>query len=287
MEWLKDKKNLPIVAALMVFLLLGAGGLIAWELGLFNGSPAVTQAPPVPTGGGSVPGGPGYVPSGPPPGYPSRGFGGPSAPVGPRGRTIPGIPRGLPGAPATARAATAAVPKITAGNVNPAVVRDPFGIPNGAKKLAAANARLLGPKLPLRDVIGPLNLFSIRPPAPPPAPSIPGFNPSANGQADPAANYRLAGIITGTDGINAILEVGGQSQSVKPGDSLPDGSQVQNIQTTSITLRTAGGAVINLPLSAGTPNQGTFNQGTNGFNGPSPYQPGGYNGYGAPPQFNQ
>ena len=48
MEWLKDKKNLPIVVALAVFFFLGAGGLIAWELGLFNGGASVAQAPPSP-----------------------------------------------------------------------------------------------------------------------------------------------------------------------------------------------------------------------------------------------
>lgn len=278
MEWLKDKKNLPIVVALAVFFFLGAAGLIAWELGAFNGSPPMAQVPVVPTGG--PPGGSGnYSPGGPPIG------GAPSyRPALPLGQA-PGIPRGIPGKPLAA----ATAPKINANTVKPLTVPDPFQIPNGAKKLAQINNRLAGPKPPLRDLVGPLNLFRIRPSAPPPVPNIPGLDTPANGQQDPAANYRLSGVITGTDGINAILEVGGQSQSVKPGDSLPDGSQVQNIQTNSITLRTARGAVINLPLSAGAPDQGTFNQGTNGFNGPTPYQPGGYNGPGGPggpPQFN-
>lgn len=280
MEWLKNKKNLPIVVALAVFIFLGAGGLIAWELGLFNGSSSVAQVPVVPTGVPPVSGtGPSYPTGGPPVGpggYPRpRGYPGSTLGAAPR------IPQGIPGKPAAA----AAAPNITANTVKPSAVPDPFQIPNGAKKLALINNRLAGPKLPLRDLVGPLNLFRIRPPAPPPAPVVPGIDTAVNGQADPAANYRLSGVITGTDGINAILEVGGQSQSVKPGDSLPDGSRVQNIQTNSITLRTAGGTVINLPLSAGTPDQGTFNQGTNGFNGPAPYQPGGYNGYGAPPQL--
>ena len=277
MEWLKDKKNLPVVVALAVFFFLGAAGLIAWELGAFSGSSS-----PVPVAGGPVgvpPGGPAssYPPGVPPaPGEGAPGYPG-SLPPG----AAPGIPRGIPGKPVAAGA-----PKINANTVKPLAVPDPFQIPNGAKKLAAANARLLGPKPPLRDLVGPLNLFQIRPPAPPPAPVVPGLETQANGQPDPAANYRLSGVITGTDGINAILEVGGQSQTVKPGDSLPDGSQVQNIQTNSITLRTAGGAVINLPLSAGNPDQGTFNGGPGNYNGPTPYQPGGYNGPGAPPQFN-
>lgn len=280
MEWLKDKKNLPIVAAMAVLFFVIAAGLIAWELGAFNGSSSVAQAPAPPIGGPPPPSGPPSYPAGVTgPGSLPAGLGGPPLPRGRRRAAAPGIPRGVPGAPLLA-----AAPGISANNVNPAVGPDPFGIPNGAKKLAAATARLIGPKLPLRNVIGPLNLFRIRPPAPPTPPVIPGVDSSANGQ-DPAANYRLSGIITGTDGINAILEVGGQSQSVKPGDSLTDGSLVQNIQTNSITLRTAGGAVINLPLSAGTPNQGTTNQGPNGFNGPSPYQPGGFNGYGGPPPY--
>lgn len=279
MEWLKDKKNLPIVVALAVFLLLGAGGLIAWELGAFNGSSAVTQTPVTPITTPPPGGAPGYPPGGPG-GYPPAGPSGAPLPRGTRSIAAQGIPRGVPGVPVVV-----AMPKISANNVNPGVGPDPFSIPYGAKKLAASNARLLGPKLPLRDAIGALNLFTIRPPAPPPVPNIPGFDTQANGQPDPAANYRLSGVITGTDGINAILEVGGQSQSVKPGDSLPDGSRVQNIQTTSITLRTTSGGVINLPLSAGTPDQGTNN--FNGYNGQPPYQPGGYNGFGGPPQFNQ
>ena len=269
MEWLKDKKNLRIVIALAAFFALGAGGLIAWELGAFSPSQsaAVPVAPTGPEPAGNVPGGvPAYPGGAPPPG-------GPSYSSVPQTRHPLGIPRGTFGA----AAASTAVPK-KSDIVNPLVGPDPFKIPNGAKKIAEINKRLIGPTPPLRDLVGPLNLFLIRPPAPPPAPSIPELPLQANG-TDPAANYRLSGVITGTDGVSAILEVGGQSQSVKPGDSLPDGSRVQNIQKTSITLQTAGGTVINLPISAGNPDQGTNNY--NG-NGQSPYQP----GFGGPPQFN-
>ena len=180
--------------------------------------------------------------------------------------------------PAVAGAPAAAA---SAAPVNPLVGPDPFKIPGGAQKLAKTLTAAL-PKPALRDEIAPLNLFTLRPPAPPAAPSIPGTS-GANG-ANLAANYRLSGVITGSDGINAIVEVGGQSQSVKPGDSLPDGTQVQNIQTTSITLRTVAGAVFSLPLSAGTPDQGQ-----NNFNGPQGYNPGfnpGFNpGYGGRPPY--
>ena len=184
-----------------------------------------------------------------------------------------GIPRGVSSARPAATAATVVKKPV---NTNPAVGPDPFQIPNGAQKIANINKMLAGPKLPLRDAIGPLNLFQIHPPSPPPAPVLPDVSGGQGGgntvTADPASRYRLSGIINGTDGINAIIEVDGQSQSVKPGDSLPDGTKVTNIQATSVTLRTNSGAALNLQLSAGTPDQGNA-QGNN-FNGQAPFQPG-------------
>ena len=272
MEWLKDKKNLPIVMALTVTLFALAGGVIAWELGLFSGSSTpVASAPAMPTG---APGGmpPGTVPPGsmPPGSMAPRGPGGPPGMQGVPTGVPTGIPRGVAGAPAIT-----VVKKPV--NTNPAVGPDPFKIPNGAEKAAKIAARLAGPKLPLRDAIGPLNLFQIRPPAPPPVPVLPDVGNGGGGNTtvgpDPAARYRLSGIINGTDGINAIIEVDGQSQSVKPGDSLSDGAKVTNIQATSVTLRTTGGAAITLQLSAGTPDQGNA-QSPNNFNGQGPFQPG-------------
>ena len=258
MEWLKDKKNTPIVAGLIVFLLVAAGIAIALETGAFGGSastPGVSGGPSA----GIPPGG--MVPGGPPgmPGRPSE------MPMG--------IPRGVSSARPAATAATVVKKPV---NTNPAVGPDPFQIPNGAQKIANINKMLAGPKLPLRDAIGPLNLFQIHPPSPPPAPVLPDVSGGQGGgntvTADPASRYRLSGIINGTDGINAIIEVDGQSQSVKPGDSLPDGTKVTNIQATSVTLRTNSGAALNLQLSAGTPDQGNA-QGNN-FNGQAPFQPG-------------
>lgn len=265
MEWLKDKKNLPVVAALLVVLLVVSAGLIALELGAFSGSPAVTPSPPSITGSGSVGGPPGGMPPG----------GGliqlPAAPRGPGGPAgVPlgrpaGIPRGVAGTPAPA----AAVVK-KPDTVNPMLGPDPFKIPGGPQKAAKIASRLLPPKPTLRDTIGPLNLFVIRPPAPPPVPAIPdapAFSQQNGGDA--ASRYRLSGIINGPDGINAIMEVDGQSQSVKPGDSLSDGTRVTNIQATSVTLRTTGGATFSQQLSAGTPDQGQTN-----FNGQGSFQPG-------------
>ena len=270
MEWLKDKKNMPIVAGLIVFLLVAAGIVIAWETGAFGGSAPIASAPGVsggPSAGippGGFPGGsPGGMVPGGPPGMPGR-----------QSEMPMGIPRGVSSARSAAATAATVVKKPV--NTNPAVGPDPFQIPNGAQKIANINKMLAGPKLPLRDAIGPLNLFQIHPPSPPPAPVLPDVIGGQGGgntvTADPASHYRLSGIINGADGINAIIEVDGQSQSVKPGDSLPDGTKVTNIQATSVTLRTNSGAALNLQLSAGTPDQGNA-QGNN-FNGQAPFQPG-------------
>ena len=37
MDWLKDKKNLPIVAGLAAFVILIAAGFAAYTMGVFNG----------------------------------------------------------------------------------------------------------------------------------------------------------------------------------------------------------------------------------------------------------
>ncbi len=264
MEWLKDKKNLPIVAALAVFVLLGAGGFIAFYLGAFSGStapapPQVATRPGPPSGpvpGGYSPSGPGGYPGGPPLGSrPPSGL--------PAGRTVSGL---------------VAVPK-NPNLANPKIGPDPFGIPNSAQKLAKLRRDALPVKLPIRDVIGPLNLFRLRPPTPPAPPLPTNQVSSATGGIDPANNYRLSGIINGPDGINAIIETGGQSQSVKPGDNLPDGTNVRNIQATSATLKTTTGSVFTLTLSAGNPDTGGGNGFNNGFNGGN----NGFNGQGFPP----
>ncbi len=279
-EWLKDKKNLPIVAALMVVMLLVAGGVIALEMGAFTPQPAA----PLSTAQ-NIPGGPPVGPGGPPsPGRPPLGrppLGGPPFSGG-----RPGLPPGLPqrGVPRTAAATAAVTPK--SDIVNPLVGPDPFKIPGGAQKEAKERLIVAGPKPQLRNVIGPLNLFQIRPPTPIPTPFGLGQQGGAS-RSNLAANYRLSGLINGPNGNNAILEVGGQSQSVKPGDTLADGTNVQSIQSTSVTLKSTDGSIFILPLSAGTPEQETvpFNgqpQYPGGFNG-QPQYPGGFNGQ---PQVN-
>jgi len=232
MDWLKDKKNLPIVVGLAVFVLLAAGGLVAFETGLIGGPPAPASGLVVPTAprfaGGSPPGSP------PPDVPPLTGLGG--------GR--PGITP-TPGArTASATPVVPAAPKL----INPAVGPDPFGIPGGQKRLAQqVNASLNSPAgavVPLRDRLPMYNLFTIHPPAPPPVVDVPGSDPGAQ-------NYHLTGIANSDGGILAVLETSGQSQTVKPGDSLPDGGKVLSIQTSSVTLRTPGGSTVSIPLTSG------------------------------------
>ena len=272
MEWLKDRKNLPIVVALAVFVLLAAGGLIAFELGAFSGSSNAVAS--------SVPTGPPPPPRGLPPGAPPAGLPPSAEPaaIPARPLSVPVRPSSLSGRPVAALPLKR-VAVIKKTNLNPAVGPDPFYL-RGGKQIASTQGgtATAGARLPVRDFVGPLDLFQLRPPTPPLPPAIPGISDQVSGR-DPAANYRLAGVVTGSGGINAILEVGGDSQTVRPGDSLSDGSRVQNIQTNSITLRTARGSVISLPLSAGSPDQGggyPYGQppyGQAGFNG-------GYNGSG-------
>ena len=277
MEWLKDKKNLPIVVALGVVVLLAAGGLIAFELGAFGGSSSplaqvhTSPSAPAAPAPGSYPGGhPGGVASAYPGGAPGGGSYPGSAPRGPRSASA----SAGPGAKTVAAAPTAVV--------NPMVGPDPFSLPGGHKLVASANSLAVagGLKPSLRDVVPPLNLFAIRPPSPPPASN---FNlPAAADQL--LASTRVSGIVNAADGIFAVVEFNGASQTVKPGDALPDGSKVASIQSTGVTLHTPGGGAITVPLSNGPPQQNQPNPysgfGGGGYPGAGGFGGGGYPGAG-------
>ena len=147
---------------------------------------------------------------------------------------------------------------------------DPFALPNARKAIAVANnLRVAGMSPPLRDALPPLNLFSLRPPRP----QIAG-NFTLPGEADQLlAGTRVSGIVNAAEGIFAVVEVNGNSQTVKPGDSI-GGNKVASIQSTGITLHTEDGATITIPLSNGPPQQNP----TNGFGGGYPGG-GGFGGY--------
>lgn len=278
MDWLneklKDKKNLPIIVGIAVFFVLAAGGLIAFELGAFSGSTATASVPPPAPPGSLPPGVPGDVPQ------------------DPRGSTIPTGPGGPnpfgAGVPVAATTALAGVPGLNEARPgstapNPAGP-NPYSIPNGRKLLAQRNGPVVG-NLPLRDRLPRVDLYTL----PPPTPVLVGNN-YGNGQNQQllASNYRLSGIVNGPDGnINGILEVGGQSQTVKPGDTLPDGSAVESITNTGLILRTPGGTAITITQSNGSdtppgyPGQGYPGQGYPGQGYPGQGYPGqGYLGQG-------
>ncbi len=248
MDFLKDKKNLPKVVGIAVAVLVAMGSLIAFELGLFGGGGSPTPIAPT-----------------------LANRGGPTPP-GPADATLPTTPTAMPApTPTPVRVSHApgrpVMPGVRVAAVLPPVVvdptkgPDPFSIPGGLKRRAlkegTAGGSLLGMKIPLRDRIPVFNLFKLQPPAPPPAPPLP-TGPNTSG---PAPIVRVVGIVNAADGIYAILEVNGQSQTVKPGDSLLDGSRVTAIQATSVTLRSGAGMTTSLPLTGG---QGQTDQGGNG-----------------------
>jgi preprotein translocase subunit YajC len=73
-----------------------------------------------------------------------------------------------------------------------------------------------------------------------------------------AANVprRMAGVLF-SDGIYAILETNGRSQTVKPGDTV-DGGKVISIQSDSLTIKTDSNQVVKVPLSPVSTGEGTL-----------------------------
>lgn len=279
-EFLKDKKNLPIIVGIAVFFLLAMGGLIAFEAGLFPSGTSTAAVPPAPPRTD--------YPGSLPPGAPG------SVPQDPRGSTLPPGPGGPnpsgAGTPVAATTALAGVPGLNEARPGSTAPNpsgpNPYSIPNGRKLLAQRNGPAVG-ALALRDRLPRVDLYTL----PPPTPVLVGGNTYGNGQNLQllASNYRLSGIVNGPDGnINGILEVGGQSQTVKPGDSLPDGSTVESITGTGLILRTPGGTPITITQSNGSdtpPGQGYPGQGYPGQGYPGQGYPGqGYPGQAYPGQ---
>ena len=260
MDWLKDKKNLPIVAGLAAFVILIAAGFAAYTMGVFNGggsggTSVATSAslyPGAPAGG--APGAVGY-PGGAPgavgyPGAPSR---------------VPTVARQVPTRPVAGAVASA---KPGATSTNPMVGADPFALPNAHKTVSKDSALKVAYAMrpSLRDTLPPMDLYTLHAPRPE---ASSNFRLPVGGDQLPA-NTRVSGIVNAADGIFAVVEINGDARTVKPGDDLPDGSKVASIQATSVTLHTPTGSTITVPLSNGAPEQ----------NQPSPY--GGYPGGGYP-----
>lgn len=262
MDLLKDKKKLPIVAGIAAVVLLAMIGLILFELGVFPSggeAPATTTTPVV---------------AAPAPAPVVR----TASAAQPLQTANVALVAQRAGGAKTAGASTQD-PTV----VNPMVGADPFALPAKGKTITRTAARQAGAvggtRMPLGQVLSPYNLFAIHEPKSSAPPVIDlAEQPGADQML---ADTRVSGIVNADDGIFAIVETNGNSQTVKPGDKLLDGSKVASIQPTGITLHTLSGGIISLPLSNGapTPPPNTFGYG-GGFGG---YPGGGGGGFGGYP----
>jgi len=169
---------------------------------------------------------------------------------------------GKPAAPGTVQVASTAM---APPNPRP----DPFLIPGTGINRAA-------PRQPV-TALAPTHIITNWHPYIPPPPTLPTVANAPGGQAASLPGDRVAGIMM-NNGVYAIMESNGQSQVVQPGDTLPGGERVVSIQNDSVTLRTTGNQVVNLPISAGS--GGTMPGYPGGM-------PAGYNPGGAPPGYPQ
>ncbi|BDI31252.1 hypothetical protein CCAX7_33030 [Capsulimonas corticalis] len=291
MNWVKDKKNLPIVAGLAVLMIGAAIGVTVLVSQNSN-----SQSPP-PTGvassapGSTYPGGPGRpgAPSAYPgapgssyPGAPSPGGGYPGAPAPGGFAGAPGAPGSgygpsVPGAPATATAGVAGktpspngapqVPVVTAQTVSKGP--DPFKVP--------FHPPIKTPERALKDpIIAAVPNTKIWRVASDPTiikPVVPKVRRIASNLP-----RRMAGaLMSDANGVYAILETNGQAQTVQPGDRI-SGGKVVSIQSDAITVLTDDNQTVKVPLSA-TSTGGSQGGGRGGYPGAPG---GGYPGGGYP-----
>jgi len=262
MDWLKDKKNQPIVIGGAVALLVIA--IVVIVLSMRSGTS--TTAPTMPgMPGAGMPGMPGAggTASGPPmPGMPGMGSGGgmPGMPGMGSGGGMPGMGgmsggAGMPGMPGMS-GATAAAPMADSGAI-PAVAvmqpvekyrSDPFaplGVKIG-KRLASSRTPALKPTIsdfPIK------RLFT--------------YSTDNGGEAQLAPEpmqpaRRMAGILLNSR-IFAILETNGKFEIVQPGDTLADRlAIVERVERDRVILKTTSKRprFITIRMAAGNRNTG-------------------------------
>jgi len=247
-EWLKDKKNLPIVAAIGALVLIGAIVLILFETGVLPPQPAPTAV--AVSSPNAAP--PGVLPAGAPPSQ--------MVPGGMQTRSIP--PGAAPGQAAAAGLKTPAPP------LNAAKGPDPFKVPGYHPfrvSQAAVDALRVRNALPLVFIqqYTPKDQLMLKTKR-----GTQAVNPLTT-TPEVSSSMRMSGVITSDNSIKALLESNGVSTQVQPGDTV-DGGKVLSIQADGLTLRTSDNRLVRVPLS-GTPTGGN-----------SPYSGGGYPGNGAP-----
>jgi hypothetical protein len=300
MNWIKDKKNLPIVAGLAGLVIVIAGVAIFMTMNA-NNQTQITAAPP--PGASSYPGAPGRpgAPGSPSPGAPAAPGAYPRSPGAPSG--YPGAPSGYPGAPSSFGGA----PGAPGSGYGPAVPGSQAGAYLGAPgkpgtlgtpkaPIVTAQTVSKGPDPFKVPYVKPIP-FKGRAPKDPRLAAIPDTKifrvPSDGGIVKPPVlprpirvvsnvGRRMSGALTSdANGVYAILETDGASQAVQPGDRIK-GGKVISIQSDTITVLTDDNQTIKVPLSpisTGGP-QG----GTGGYPGGGGYPgaPGGYPGGGYP-----
>lgn len=249
-EWLKDKKNLPIVAAIGALVLIGAVVLILFETGILPPQPA-----PTPQGSSNTATAlPGALPSG-----------APQPPMAPGGVPPGGAP---PSAGPGQTASAAAGAKTPAAPLNAAKGPDPFRVP-GYHPFRVSQAAV--DALRVRNALPPVFIqqyqskdqLLLRTKG-----ERQAINPLAT-TAEVSSSMRMSGVITSDNSIKALLENNGVSTQVQPGDMV-DGGKVLSIQADGLTLRTSDNRLVRVPLS------GTLTGGN------SPYSGGGSPGNGDP-----
>lgn len=308
MNFLNDKKNLPIIIAIAVVVVIGAvvsGLYFGGVIGRPAPSAVVAMNPSTP-GGASYPGMPGSpgmpgAPGAGAPGMPgaSAGSGVPSGPgAGALGRPPgPGGPMGAPtgirpgassrtlslnGGPSSGekRPAGTKVAKGHNGKIigaRPAAKPGPMvsDVPADPNKITFVGDPTVGPdpfytKPPPRIKLTPFG--RINPGDDTSIPPLPPITPPTNGQigpdgtpivpinvADPNSPTpdqpvindqlrRVSGILHSSDGVYAVLETNGVSQTVQPGDDV-GGAKVTAIDDNGVTLKTDSNVVLHVPLS--------------------------------------
>lgn len=283
MNFLNDKKNLPIIIGVAVVVLILAVGSILYFSGIIGGSGsggAQTASSTAP-GNPSVVSGPGIPPPsdashmmvgapgshGPAPGAPSN-TGAPQSGSGQPQTGGPGGPFGQPGpsqvaysrghknnmligkarhaagshrhSPAAAAPSDGTAPAATEAS-NPAIGPDPFFVeaPKAATPDSIVNGTGIHHTLPPIVISDPTltNGGSLNPTLPP----LPT-------QFQDQTPRRVDGILRGSDGVFAVLETNGVSQTVQPGDTV-DGAMVLSIDQAGVTMRTEDNHTIHVPLS--------------------------------------
>lgn len=282
-EWLKDKKNMPIIAGVTIALFAVAVVVILWQSGMIfqPAAPPVQQAS-YPGAGGGYPGTGG--------GYPGAAGGYPGADGA--GSPYPGsssVASGYPGSGASG------YPGASGGSM-PKAASKPTG-PAGAKTAAASPAdqpvRVASVPDPFL-VAGGVSAGKIKIPRLTPSSVMPpvfiakGYDGGGDKkvaaqpvQLEPevAADKRVGGVVlTGGKGIRAILQTMNGSQEVQPGQSIP-GGKVISIQQDGLLMRTDDGRTVKVPTgSFPTQDSGGGYGGYPGGGGYGGY-PGGGGGY--------